>query len=177
MDSQGYAGTVIIDLTKPFDTVNCELLLAKLPAYGLDKSALNMVNSYLTNRWHSTKIKSYYSSWMELLSRVPHGSILGPLLFNIYLTDLFLILYETNVCNHTDDTCLLECDKDLNEVISRLEHDSCLAIEWFVNNYMTLNKDKCKVLNAGHKFEHLWLDVDNNRIWELLFRKDARNVK
>ena len=54
-----------------------------------------------------------------------------------------------------DDTGLHACDKDLNEVIRCLEYDSCLAIEWFENNYMKLNKDKCKVLIAGHKYEHV----------------------
>ena len=155
-----------MDLSKAFDTVNYELLLAKLHDYGFDKSALNMVNSYFSNRWHRTKINYFYSTWRELLSGVPQGSILGPLLFNIYLNDLFFILDETNVCNYADDTGLHACDKDLNEVIRRLEHDSCLAMEWFENNYMKLNKDKCKVLITGHKYEHMWLDVGNNRIWE-----------
>ena len=171
LDNQGYAGIAIMDLSKAFDTVNYELLLAKLHAYGFGKSALTMVNSYLTNRWHRTKINSSYSTWRELLSGVPQGSILGPLLFNIYLNDLFFILDETNVCNYADDTGLHACDKELNEVIRCLEHDSCLAIEWFENNYMKLNKDKCNVLFAGHKFEHLWLDVGNNRIWESNYEK------
>ena len=125
LDNQGYAGIVIVDLSKAFDTVNYELLLAKLHAYGFGKSALTMVNSYLTNRWHRTKINSSYSTWRELLSGVPQGSILGPLLFNIYLNDLFFILDETNVCNYADDTGLHACDKELNEVIRCLEHDSC----------------------------------------------------
>ena len=171
LDNQGYARIVIMDLSKAFDTVNYELLLAKLHAYGFGKSTLTMVNSYLTNRWHRTKINSSYSTWRELLSEVPQGSILGPLLFNIYLNDLFFILDETNVCNYADDTGLHACDKELNEVIRCLEHDSCLAIEWFENNYMKLNKDKCKILFAGHKFEHMWLDVGNNRIWESNYEK------
>ena len=89
------------------------LLLAKLHAYGFDKSALNMVNSYLTNRWHRTKINSSYSTWRELLSGVPQGSVLGHLLFNIYLNDLFFILHKTIVCNYADDTSLHACDQRL----------------------------------------------------------------
>ena len=61
-----YADTVIMNLSKAFDTVNYELLLAKLHAYGFDKSVLNMVNSYLTNRWHRTKINYFYSTWREI---------------------------------------------------------------------------------------------------------------
>ena len=59
------------------------------------------------------------------------------------------------VAGVADDTGLHARDKELNEVIRCLEHDSCLAIEWFENNYMKLNKDKCKILFAGHKFEHV----------------------
>ena len=63
----------------------------------------------------------------------------GLLLFNIYLNDLFYLAESTNVCNFADDTTFYACDKDLNSVINRLEHDSYLAIEWFENNSMKLN--------------------------------------
>ena len=58
------------------------------------------------------------------------------------------------------------CDKDLNEVIRRLQHNSYLAIEWFGNNYMKLNTDKYNVHVASHKFEYMWRDIANNRICE-----------
>ena len=89
LDSQGYAGTVIMDLSKAFDTVNYELLLAKLYAYGFDKSALNIANSYLTNQWHRMKINYFYSTWRELLSGVQQGSILGPYFLIFILIILF----------------------------------------------------------------------------------------
>ena len=93
LDSQGYDGTAIMDLSKAFDTVNYELFLAKLHAYGFDKSALNMVNSYVTNRWHRTKINSSYSTWRELLSGVPQGLYLDPyfLIFSLMICFLFLM--------------------------------------------------------------------------------------
>ena len=69
LDKKGYAGAILMDLSKAFDTLNHELLIAKLAAYGFDKSSLLLVKSYLSNRWQRTKINKSYSSWSELLRR------------------------------------------------------------------------------------------------------------
>ena len=82
LDNRGYAGAILMDLSKAFDTINHELLLAKLYAYGFEKNALRLIRSYLTERWQRTKINHSFSSWTELLQGVPQGSVLGPLLFN-----------------------------------------------------------------------------------------------
>ena len=166
LDNHGYAGAIITDLSKAFDTINHELLIAKLHAYGFEKSALKLISNYLTNRWHKTKINTSYSTWKELLKGVPQGSVLGPLLFNIYFNDLFYFLEETEAINYADDTNLYACDMDLGNLIRRLEHDSLIVIEWFESNYMKLNGDKCHFLFAGHKYEHLWVNMGESQIWE-----------
>ena len=166
LDCQGFAGAIITDLSKAFDTINHELLIAKLHAYGFEKSALIMVKNYLNNRWHKTRINSSFSTWRKLLKGVPQGSVLGPLLFNIYFNDFFSFLEETEAINYADDTNLHACDIDLSNLMRRLEHDSLIAIEWFECNNMKLNTDKCHLLVAGHKYEHLWVNVGETKIWE-----------
>ena len=77
LDEKGYAGGILMDLSKAFDTINHQLLIAKLHAYGFDKSSLTLILSYLSNRWQRTKINLSFSSWSELLQGVPQGSVLG----------------------------------------------------------------------------------------------------
>ena len=90
---------------------------------------------------------------------MPQGSVLGPLLLNIYINDLFFLTEKTNVCNYADDTTFYACDSDLHYLISRLEHDSVLAIEWFECNDMKLNQDKCHLLISEHKYESVWVNI------------------
>ena len=88
LDDKGYGAAVLMDLSKAFDTINHELfLIAKLHAYGFTKESPIIIFSYLSDRWQHIKIDSSFSSWSE-------GSVLGPLLFNIYLNDLFFALKE-----------------------------------------------------------------------------------
>ena len=129
LDNRGCSGAVLMDLSKAFDTVNHELLIAKLHAYGFSKESLDIILGYLSDRWQRTKISVNVSSWAELLQGVPQGSVLGPLLFNIYINDLFYLTEMTGVCNFADDTTFFACDSDLKHLMERLEHDTKLAIE------------------------------------------------
>ena len=99
----GITGGVMMDLSKAFDTLNHELLIAKLEAYGFDTGALTIILSYLSDRWQRTKINTSFSTWSEILGGVPQGSILGPLFFNIYIIDLFYQFLNTYACNFAYD--------------------------------------------------------------------------
>ena len=104
-----------MDLSEAFDTINHELLIAKLHAYWCSKDTLKLVFSNISERWQRTMIKKSFSSWSALLQGVPKGSALGPVLFNIYLNDLFYFL-SFDVCNFADDTTPCVCNKNLEFV-------------------------------------------------------------
>ena len=172
LDNEGYGGAILMDLSKAFNTINHDLLIAKLDVYGFSKESLKLIKSYLTNRCQRTKLNAGFSKWTEILLGVLQRAVLGPLLFNIYINDLFFLTEKINVCNNTDDTTFYACDSDLHYLISRLEHDSVLAIEWFACNYMKLNQDKCHLLISGHKYESVWANIGSCKIWESNDQKD-----
>ena len=165
IDQNGY-GAILMDLSKAFDTINHDLLIAKLGAYGFDTESLKLIRSYLTNRFQRTKVNTSFSSWSKLFLGVPQGSVLGPLLFNIYINDLFYLTEMTDVCNYADDTTFHACELDLESLITRLKHDAAFAIEWFESNYMMLNQDKCHFLFSVHKYETLFVNIGETKLWE-----------
>ena len=96
-------GALLTDLSKAFDCLNYDLLIAKLNAYGFSCPALRLIHDYLLNRNQRTRIKNSYSIWREIVFELPQGSILGLLLFNIFLADLFCIVNSMDIANYADD--------------------------------------------------------------------------
>ena len=94
------------------------------------------------------------------------GSVLGPLLFNIFINDLFYLINETDVCNYADDTTIRASDINLDELVHRLECAAKKAVDWFDYNNMKLNPDKCHLLISGHKYEVIIANVGDKKVIE-----------
>ena len=96
LDNGEKIGVIFMDLSKAIDRINHSLLLAKLKAYGFSNQALSLLQSYLCNSFQRSIINSSFSSSNEVITGVPHGSILHPLFFNIFLNDIFSLSRNAN---------------------------------------------------------------------------------
>ena len=144
---RGYEfGALLTDLSKAFDCINHPLLIAKLYKYGVSPLSINLIFSYLNNRTHRTKINNCFSERSRIEHGVPQGSILGPLLFNIDLIDLFYECEESNIASYADDTTPYSCARDTQTVISELKSISSKLFHWFQYNHLKANPGKCHLL-------------------------------
>ena len=153
LDKGKYVCAIFMDLSKAFDTLNHDLLIAKLGAYGFEKNALIYIKSYLTNRKQRVRVNNSFSEWEEIRTGVPQGSILGPLLFNIFLNDLFLFVSNSHLSNYADDNTLYNFGDNVANVKVNLRKDLEIVSRWFYENYMVLNADKCHFMCLGKNTE------------------------
>ena len=112
-----------MDLSKAYDCIPHDLLIAKLEAYGFTRTTLKLVYSYLSNRVQRVKMGSTYSSPGHISIGVTQGSVLGPLLFKTFVNDLFCVELESEICNFADDTTIYACDTSVDSVMIKLESD------------------------------------------------------
>ena len=139
-------GILLTDLSKAFDCLPHDLFIAKLFAYGFDDKALRFIYDYLRHRKQRTRIGDSYSSWQEILYGVPQGSILGPLLFNADLCDLFITTSRYDIANYADDNTPYVSGRNIEEVVASLEEVSEVIFQWFRDNQFQGNANKCHVL-------------------------------
>ena len=149
LDNKNIVGTVLMDLSKAFDCIPHDLLIAKLHAYGLTTKALTFIYSYLKRRKQRVKINDSESIFRILLSGVPQGSILGPILFNIFINDLFLFIKDAKLANFADDNTIYAENKEIKSLLDLLEKESENAINWFKVNDMIVNPDKFQMMIIG----------------------------
>ena len=154
-------------LSKAYDCLPHDLLVPKLEAYGVGKAALNLISNYLSHRKQRTKVGSSYSDWYEIVRSVPQGSILGPLLFNIFINDLFLYIEKTNICNFADDNTIYSCKINLQTILKNLMHDMVNVLKWFKVNSMKANPQKFPFIILGKSTrQNIILSINNTKIRE-----------
>ena len=158
------SGILLTDLSKAFDSISPDLLLAKLNAYGFCRNSLNLINNYLTGHKQRNKIGDSFSSCRDIVFGVPQGSILGPLLFNIYINNLFLFTKDFKIANHVDDCSPFEFSGSIEDVIHKLENDLLILIKWYKSNYRKPNPDKWHLLLSDTDND-LNIEVSNKLIY------------
>ena len=153
-----------IDLLKAFDSICHNLLLAKLKAYGLQDSALQLMRSYLQDRKQRVKCNGVYSGWLPIRCGVPQGSLLGPLLFNIFVNDVNYTVENSSLRFYADDTIQYAHDTSSAILEYTLNQDICALSDWCKANYFHINSDKTQAMILGKSQYSYDLKVDNQMI-------------
>ena len=145
----------LIDLQKAFDTIDHDVLLQKLYAIGFSKRTVNWFKSYLSNRSFKVNLGNNFSQPASVSCGVPQGSILGPLLFLIYVNDMSQAV-KCDLFLYADDSCLVCQHKDINEIEKQLNVDFSNICDWFVDNKLSIHfgEDKTKSILFASKFKN-----------------------
>ena len=151
-----YCLLVFCDFSKAFDTLDHDRLLLKLSKNGIRGVPLNLIKSYLSGRTQMVSLNNVLSDSLSITHGAPQGSILAPLLFNIYVNDLFYYLGEPHPIQYADDTTLVDVYCNVDVLFSRMQSTINRFYEWYVANYLSLNASKTKfILFSKDKFTGL----------------------
>jgi ribonucleases P/MRP protein subunit RPP40 len=162
IDENNAVDVIYLDFAKAFDKVPHCRLIRKIRAHGISGKIVSWIEQWLKNRKQIVAVNKTYSNCIEVISGVPQGSILGPLLFVIYVNDLDVGI-NSKVCKFADDTKL--CRKIANrEDIQHLELDLHTLVEWSEKWQMKFNWDKCSVIHMGNRNENYEYTIGGNTI-------------
>ena len=145
-----------MDLSKAFDSLHRDILIAKLHAYGFEMKAIKLIYSYLINKTQTVKVKGEYSARRQFKAGVPQGSLLGVLLFNVYLNDMFDSV-QTDLYNFADDNNLSTLVNTINEAGAILITETDAEINWIESNQVIRGIS----LKSEANFMLLGVDIDN----------------
>ena len=161
-------GGAFMDLSKAFDCVPHDLLIAKLAAYSVDEDLLMYIYSYLSNRKQCVRINNVHSRFKNVISGVTQRSIVGPELFNCFFNDFFYFIDKASVHNFVDDNSLSAFESNIKNLKLILEPESKTAISWFQSNKM--------IVNPG-KFEGIIIDKKKQNQTAKYISIDQKNIK
>lgn len=186
LDEGEYVGCIFIDLCKAFDCIPHDLLIAKLSFYGFTPSAVSLLKSYLSNRKQQCCVNGVLSEPLLIKSGVPQGSIVGPILFNLFVNDIFNVPLKGTLQCYADDAVCKYKAKDLESLQNMMQYDLHLLPSWFSANKMQINSKKSNFIifslkNPNPRFEltinnenlaqvtevdYLGLAIDENLNWK-----------
>lgn len=146
LDNNEFAAAVFIDLQKAFDTVDHKILTQKLHHYGIRGKALDIFKSYLKDRSQCVLINETKSTYLEIKHGVPQGSVLGPLLFLIYINDLHRSISFSTAIHFADDTSLICRESSLKRLNRKINRDLALLVHWLRANKISLNASKTEII-------------------------------
>ena len=146
LDNGNMVGSIAIDISRAFDSLPHVLLLAKVHAYGVNIESCKLIASYLHNRHHRVKIRDKRSDWLRIKRGVPQGSVMGPLLSNIFINNTFLINSDVNIYNYADDNCISFEGRSIDIITDTLHKESVPLMEWFKKKSLAANPAKFQTM-------------------------------
>ena len=194
LDNRKIVGLVSMDLSKAFDMLPHSLIIQKLAKYGADDNTLSLIKDYLTDRKQRVKLAGTFSPWLPVQRGIPQGSILGPLLFNIFINDLPHVIDFTILSTYADDTQIFYAGDNVTDVEHAINSDLGKIDKWYEENEMRRNHDKYKAMVMGktsrdpvfkcegtsiplvEEMELLGVTVDNKLKFEGQIKKICRKV-
>lgn len=150
LDKSKPIAVTFLDLAKAFDTVNHKILLKKLYRYGIRGSAYELIKSYLSNRKQRVKTNGVHSQYQQVNTGVPQGTILGPLLFIIYINDMLELLPNDIISAFADDTAIIVKGEKWSEVETSMNYYLNKISTWLALNRLSLNIDKTVYIAFGN---------------------------
>ena len=164
-------GVLLTDLPKAFGCLPHELIIAKLNVYGFNLPALKLMHSWFSHRKQRSKVNHGYSSWEEILFGVPRDSILRSISFNTFLSDLFLVISDTDFSSYVGDNAIYDSGNSINDLISFLQEWAEKLFQWFSQNQMKGNTDKSHLIVSTEEPIEIRVGVSRikkRRLWKIV---------
>ena len=166
MDQNQFVATALLDLSKAFDSISRGIRFEKLEELNFDSNALSLMKSYLTERYQKVTLPNCSSEWIKLYQGVPQGTVLGPLLFNIYLNDMENVNDDNQykIIQYADDTMIFCSHEEPEKAKSAVEKIVQKLVLYFETHQLTINAEKTEFipfskLSKNETVEHLKLQV------------------
>uniref|UniRef100_A0A3B3DH72 Reverse transcriptase domain-containing protein n=1 Tax=Oryzias melastigma TaxID=30732 RepID=A0A3B3DH72_ORYME len=159
LDKNKFICSIFLDLSKAFDTVDHTILLSKLQKYGFQHNVLKWLRNYICDRSQFVCINGCISDRLNIQCGVPQGSVLGPLLFLLYINDLCFVSKDLTPIMFADDTTLLLCHSDFNVLVDQVNEGLSFYDKWFRTNKLSINIKKKQIILFSVVKRHVHLII------------------